>query len=68
MATCSNCNRNLSCGCQKKVASDGKSACGTCITQYESNLTKKVLSPQYHTTTTKTATPSQLWAARNIKK
>lgn len=35
MATCLNCRKNLSCGCQKRTASDGKSVCSTCITSYE---------------------------------
>lgn len=61
MATCLNCKKNLSCGCQKKTTSDGKSACSTCISQYEINLNKKVLNP------TK-PTPSQVWANNNIKK
>ena len=38
MAQCTNCKRNLSCGCQKKTASDGKSCCANCIKQYETNL------------------------------
>jgi hypothetical protein len=67
MATCSNCNKNLSCGCQKKTTSDGKSACSTCITQYEIGLNKNVLNPLLKTNT-KAPTPSQQWAARNIKK
>jgi hypothetical protein len=61
MATCLNCKKNLSCGCQKKTSSDGKSVCATCITQYEINLNKKVLFP------TK-PTPSQVWANNNSKK
>ena len=38
MAQCNNCKRNLSCGCQKKTASDGKSCCTNCLAQYEKNL------------------------------
>jgi hypothetical protein len=41
MATCSNCKRGLSCGCQKKTASDGKSVCNNCVTAYEANLKQK---------------------------
>ena len=41
MAQCTNCKRNLSCGCQKKTASDGKSCCSNCITQYENDLKSK---------------------------
>lgn len=38
---CSNCNGKLSCGCQKRVASDGKSVCSTCISNYEEVLKKQ---------------------------
>ena len=41
MAACSNCKRTLSCGCQKKTASDGTSVCTNCIQQYEANLKNK---------------------------
>jgi hypothetical protein len=61
MANCLNCKKSLSCGCQKRTASDGKSVCATCITKYEINLNKKVL-PLTN------PTPSQVWANNNIKK
>lgn len=35
MATCQNCKKNLSCGCQRKTASDGKQVCSYCINAYE---------------------------------
>lgn len=35
---CPNCNSKLSCGCQKRVASDGKQVCSICLTNYENNL------------------------------
>ena len=38
MAACSNCGRVLSCGCQARTASDGKSVCTNCISAYEVNL------------------------------
>lgn len=38
MATCSNCNARLSCGCQKRTASDGKGCCSTCINAYEARI------------------------------
>jgi hypothetical protein len=38
MSACLNCGTKLSCGCQKRTASDGKSVCGTCLAGYESNL------------------------------
>ena len=47
MAMCSNCKSNLSCGCQKRTASDGKSVCTKCQTSYETKLkqTKTVTVP-----------------------
>lgn len=40
---CPNCNAKITCGCQKKTASDGKQVCTSCIALYESKLkeTKK---------------------------
>jgi positive regulator of sigma E activity len=38
MATCKNCNAKLSCGCQKRKASDGKEVCTNCVNTYESSL------------------------------
>ena len=36
--TCSNCGTVLSCGCQKRVASDGSLGCDQCIQAYEQRL------------------------------
>lgn len=38
MTTCSNCNSKLSCGCQKRTASDNRSVCTNCISKYENSL------------------------------
>lgn len=38
MSACLNCNKKLSCGCQKRTASDGKSVCSNCLSNYERNL------------------------------
>lgn len=35
---CPNCNTKLSCGCQKRTASDGKQVCSGCLPSYESKL------------------------------
>jgi hypothetical protein len=40
--TCSNCNARLSCGCQRKTASDGKACCSNCIAAYENKLPPRV--------------------------
>lgn len=38
MAKCSNCSKTMSCGCQKRTASDGKAVCSSCLTSYEQTL------------------------------
>jgi hypothetical protein len=38
MSICENCNAQLSCGCQKRTASDGKKCCDQCIKLYEEKL------------------------------
>jgi transcription elongation factor Elf1 len=38
MANCPNCGAALSCGCQRKTASDGKQGCVQCIPKYEQAL------------------------------
>lgn len=41
MATCANCKNKMSCGCQKRTASDGKSVCSKCVTSYEADLKQR---------------------------
>jgi hypothetical protein len=36
--TCPNCKKVLSCGCQKKTASNGKNVCASCAASYEVSL------------------------------
>lgn len=50
MSACLNCGTKLSCGCQKRTASDGKSVCGTCLPGYEAGL-KKAATPTTNSTT-----------------
>ena len=38
MAQCSNCKKSLSCGCQKRKASNGTSVCSNCIGTYEASI------------------------------
>jgi transcription elongation factor Elf1 len=38
---CPNCNATLSCGCQKRTASDGKQVCSSCIDIYERMLAQR---------------------------
>lgn len=35
---CPNCNAPLSCGCQKRVASNGAQVCSSCVAAYERKL------------------------------
>jgi len=46
---CPNCNSTLSCGCQRRTASDGTQCCSSCVSQYEQKLIangpKKATSP-----------------------
>lgn len=42
MSACSNCKTKLSCGCQKRTASNGVSVCSTCISQYEADIKSKI--------------------------
>jgi hypothetical protein len=41
MANCPNCKKKLSCGCQKRTASDGKTVCSGCLKTYEAGLKQK---------------------------
>lgn len=41
MANCPNCGAKLSCGCQRKTASDGKQGCVQCIPAYEKQLKER---------------------------
>jgi hypothetical protein len=38
MSACSNCKTRLSCGCQRRTASNGQSVCSNCIASYEAKL------------------------------
>jgi transposase len=35
---CSNCGAAITCGCQERVASNGKLVCSNCISSYEEQL------------------------------
>ncbi len=41
MATCPNCKNKMSCGCQKRQASDGKTVCSKCLNNYEADLKQR---------------------------
>ena len=38
MSQCLNCKQNLSCGCQKRNASNGVQVCSNCLSSYESQI------------------------------
>ena len=50
MAVCSNCKKSLSCGCQKRRASDGAAVCSNCISSYEKTV-KTLVEPTREVTT-----------------
>lgn len=35
---CPNCEKKLTCGCQKRIASDKKQVCANCLENYEAKL------------------------------
>lgn len=41
MSACPNCQNQLSCGCQRRTASDGTTVCSSCLSAYENNLLAK---------------------------
>jgi transcription elongation factor Elf1 len=45
MAKCGNCGKALSCGCQKRKASNGASVCSNCVKSYELTLVNKTVKP-----------------------
>ena len=53
MSTCPKCSKKLSCGCQRRKASDGKAVCSGCLHQYEKSLkpepTKTINKPNLNT-------------------
>jgi transcription elongation factor Elf1 len=50
MSACPNCGTKLSCGCQKKRASNGVFVCRSCITRYEKSLQPAQETPKENTT------------------
>ncbi len=53
MRTCINCGSQITCGCQDRVATDGKKVCGSCIVTYEQQLiAQRNLEPQIQSSLT----------------
>jgi hypothetical protein len=42
MNACPNCGKKLSCGCQKKKASNGQTVCADCKVKYEQELQQQI--------------------------
>jgi hypothetical protein len=38
MSTCLNCKARITCGCQKRTASNGQQVCSSCLASYEAKL------------------------------
>jgi ribosomal protein L37AE/L43A len=52
MSVCGNCKATLSCGCQKKKASNGVWVCRSCISRYEASIKNESVSqPKVQTQT-----------------
>lgn len=58
MAQCSNCKKNMSCGCQKRISPEGVEGCTSCIADIantkqpinaNNNTLKKFWGPELHT-------------------
>lgn len=41
MATCGNCKKKLGCSCKVRKATDGRSCCASCVTNYNNILKQK---------------------------
>ena len=61
-STCTNCGATMSCGCQRRQASNGASACSSCLSALEAKI--KVLK-QATTPTTNSVQPQ--WGANRYK-
>ena len=63
MSQCSNCKTQLSCGCQRRTASDGTSVCGSCLSTYEAKLQNQTQPKQ-----TSVQQPNQVWGKDRYNK
>jgi hypothetical protein len=46
MIVCPNCKKTYSCGCQTKIASNGRKACASCITTLEAQIKMGNVKPE----------------------
>lgn len=68
MAKCANCGATMSCGCQKRTASNGTSACSACITALEGKLKADKVSAVRAASTPERNTAPQEWGANRYNK
>ena len=68
MAKCANCGANMSCGCQKRTASNGASACSSCINTLESKLKAAKVQVAREASTVQRNVPQQEWGANRYNK
>lgn len=64
MSACPNCGNQMSCGCQRRTASDGSTVCSSCLSAYEIKL-------QNNKETETVQQPNQVWGKdryRNLHK
>lgn len=68
MAKCANCGANMSCGCQKRTASNGATACSSCINTLESKLKAAKVQVAREASTVQRNAPQQEWGANRYNK
>ena len=61
--TCQNCGATLSCGCQKRTASNGASACSACVSALNAKIASDAASPALQTVRTQ----QNNWGANRYK-
>lgn len=68
MAKCANCGANMSCGCQKRTASNGQTACSSCVNSLEATIKgAKVNAARAASTVQRNAKPTT-WGANRYNK
>lgn len=68
MSVCPNCKATLSCGCQKKKASNGSWVCRSCISRYEASLKNEQTPKPKVETPTQSNTPNlNVWGRDRYK-
>jgi hypothetical protein len=63
---CANCEARLSCGCQRRTASNGASACSNCVSSLNTKLAQEQLLANQVVVTPPIADPN-LWGANRYK-